>query len=731
MDAAAAKIDEILGLNSTFVVPPYQRHYAWEVEHWQKFWSTVLRALKDHQTKAESEPKFLGPVIFTVEETKYGNLYNIVDGQQRLTTIYILLVALRDIAKERGLPAAPHIEKRLYTMSDDGREDVRLTLKTDPSEHGSDRDSLKAVLDHKLVKRSKIGACYRFFRKAILGQIHTHVTEACQAQELDDIFGAVLSRCQFSRHLLGKNDNALEIFTSINSDGKPLSVADLFRLSLFQDIPIEAQSKVYHDDWKPIESRVSGDNYPGLPKPKGGEVADGLTYFIWNYMISEVGQHVKKDELYSTGRECIRKLGLPGMLADMAEASKVYSRVLDPAKETDVEIRRELQALQGIALGYTAHPMLLGVFKHHRQGKVTRAQLVDILRLLTSFFVRRWVCMWDTNWYSYQLPQVLSRALDSRSDDLLKGVQVVFPKGSDDSGTTSIPSDTEFRRALTTRDFPSNRREFRVLLDGIEDTFEHRERPSVNYFTTPGSGRCTDEHIMPKVLESGWARYLGENAETTHLEYHAKLGNRTLTTHNEEMGRKSFQEKREFYKDSNFSLSQYPARCDYWGPDEITENTKDMAERAIRKWPGTDHIAVEKPSEPSLKGSASNPTVNMVAQLRWGADTCVDVESWPDFILKTLGLLYKDGCLGSVIDVDKISKHPQDRHVMEDPCQLEGTPFFYDRRWLSNLDRRDKAMAVFSELTAKYPTGFCRPFTKSELRDEEYEGRRTLDELCA
>ena len=537
------------------LVPLFQRAYEWKPEQWRKFWDDLVELCEEDKP----HPHFMGTVVtVSVHSVPVGVPKNLViDGQQRLTTLSLLLAAVRDLSegKLRG-----RIDDLLVNQHAEDPDRLKLV----PTE--TDRTAYRAVIDGAPVEhRSRITRAYRFFRRQI------EEAAAGDGPTPDRLHENVRQSLQVVGISLTESDDPYVIFESLNHDGLPLTEADLVRNTVLMRFPHSAdagqkQARVHQELWLPIEQAV-GETDTGR---------SNLSEFLRHYAMTD-GADVRKSGIYSAV-----KLRLDGLDRNGGEAAvrdelvrllrlaRHYRRFLNPEDEPDPQRRKSLTAIRE-AKSTVSYPLLLALHDAADDGRLPPAVLTECLRWIESFVIRRLVCDLKTNalrrlfigWC-----KALSGGGDIRST--LRERMHAGERGS------RWPDDGEFRlafRTLAQYGRPSDR----AVLERLEVESGHKEPASLD--------SCQIEHVLPQTLSSEWRTLLGESAEEIHATHLHRFGNLTLTGYNPELGNRPFAEKRPALAKSHVELNRWIAEQQTWGPDEIDTRGAALADRAVTIWP--------------------------------------------------------------------------------------------------------------------------------------------------
>lgn len=542
MKASETKLQRIIEGTSQYVVPLFQRTYSWK----EKEWGTLWDDLTDLCEEAEPRSHFIGSIVTMPTRSVPEGVakYLLIDGQQRLTTLFILLAILRDQTKDQGNLAA----------------EIQQTLLTNPFKQGldtfkllpthADRESFQQIiLGQGAVADGHIGKAKTYFEKKL---------RSLNSAGLEKLKSVIVGNLSLVSIVLDADDNPHLIFESLNAKGRPLSHADLIRNYFFMRIHVDRQDSLYGQHWKPMQD----------------ELGDDLTECIRHFLMKD-GDVVKQGEVYFALKERADKSlrsesEVIAYLADIVRFANYYKKLLEPANEENSEIRERMERLNRIEVT-TAYPFLLNVYDDYEQGRLTADEFVGILDTLENFMIRRWVCSVPSYGLNKLFPPLYAQA--RRQSSLIEGIKDVL------SGK-NYPRDDEFRdRLVTTRLYASGERaaKTKLILERLENQAAHRE-------PVP-SDKLTVEHVMPQTLTDAWREHLGDDADAAYEQLLHTLGNLTLTGYNVPLSNNSFAEKQAILADSHIELNKYFQGIARWDRDAINARAEQLAEVALDVWP--------------------------------------------------------------------------------------------------------------------------------------------------
>lgn len=512
----------------TFYIPPYQRNYEWTDEQCQVFWDDVIKTYHDNISGMITE-HFFGSVTFFQSETPFGqpNKLVLIDGQQRVTTTMLFLVALRDILEDAGLKNFIN-SRYLQNNNTSGDGEYKIKLKQVESDWGAYK---KIILSEELSREEKTSSVYRNYQ-FFCNKLNARQEKGENLAELIDKgiakFSVITIELQPSRN---KWENPQEIFESMNSLGKPLSLADLVRNYLLLGLDAKVQDDLYNRYWLHIERTI----------PK--KVSD----FIRDYMqsVKKCGYPKSSESnyklLYSQFKKIFDCCDSESMLKDLAEYADIYAFIIFDKTTGNKEIDKLIADLRKINIT-TAYSFLLSLLHEWKKGKFSSKDVIELLDAFKIYCYRKRIL--GLTQTENQVFPTFSAKIDSFAEAKDKR-EYMFDLLSKQENRMRLPNDIELTRSIETMNF-FNFRHSKLLLAMIEETLT-KSRPDMT------DAKLQVEHIMPQTLNNIWKKALGENYEEIHQTYVHNIGNLTLIRHNQQLGQKPFEEKAKVY-DNNAGL---------------------------------------------------------------------------------------------------------------------------------------------------------------------------------
>ncbi len=562
MRAETMKLLDFIGKSQEkqFVIPIYQRVYSWEKEQCEQLWDDIIKTGGNDQI----EGHFIGSIVF-VHDGIYTTNHNellIIDGQQRLTTITLLFIALRNHLNDEDefleKFSREKIESYLINSNKDGDNKFRLILSE------SDKDTLLSLIDENKRKPSelslKIMENFKLFEEWIRKN----------TDKLETIFKGLEKLMVVEISLERGKDNPQLIFESMNSTGKDLTQTDLIRNYILMGLEPEKQEIFYKKYWRAMEEGF-----------KQNETL--FNRFVRHYLTIKTREIPNINKVYEAFKDYQQERGIETevLLQDLQKYCGYFCQIAFK-KEDDKDLKKALGFLVDLEMD-VIYPLLLELYSDYSDGVLSQQDFISIIDLTESYIFRRAVCGLGTNSLNKVFPSFTKRI---QKDEYFKSLKAHFGYLTEKQ---RFPNNDEFKKLFITIDFYHfQKREY--FLERLEN-FERKERVYTHEYTI--------EHIMPQTLNLEWERDLGGNFQAIHEKYLNTIGNLTLTGYNEKYSNNSFQEKRDMekgFKQSPLRLNQSLKDLESFGEEKIKKRANDLADWALKIWtyPNLDAETLEK-----------------------------------------------------------------------------------------------------------------------------------------
>lgn len=673
------------GSSKRFIIPVYQRNYDWQIEQCKQLYDDLVK-LK----KSGANSHFFGSIVSTQDNSTGMQEYLVIDGQQRLTTVSLLLLATYNLIITGAISTSkPRLQDKIleeYLIDKYEPEDTKMKLKPIKEDSLAFRHLLSDTVDH--VKASNITINYNYFINRI------------QQRELsaDDIFDT-FCKLQIINIFLGSDDNPQLIFESLNSTGMDLSEGDKIRNYILMGItPPKAQEKYYEKYWNKIERCTNYD----------------VSSFIRDYLSVKLQSTPTMNKVYIVFKRFMEQqsfLDKEELLIDLLAYARRYEQLLK-ANSAYPAVNECIDRLNRMETSVT-RPFFMEVLRYaeapdNKEASINTAELLDIFQVIESYLFRRQICEIPTN--------ALNKIFVALNSEILRldGTAENFPeklKYSLCKKTASgiYPDDDLFADALSTKQIYLMRSKNKQYLMERLENWGTKEVKDV--WQLLDNGTYSIEHIMPQTLQNEWKESLGEDYESIHDEWVHRLANLTLTAYNSKYSNSSFLKKRDNpdgFAHSGIRMNQLISKYDKWTLEELTDRNEKLIGKALRIW--------------MMAETAYEPVVNILDSITLADDYDIKgrklarfsfkgaeqpVKSWIEMYVKVISLLHTENPLLLV-------------QLSEDQSGIDLSNF------VSNLEKDpgkfvklDSDLYLFSNLNTETKISLLRRFFSLFEVDEE------------
>ncbi|RIJ28447.1 GmrSD restriction endonuclease domain-containing protein [Henriciella mobilis] len=574
MKATEAKLLAFLKKSPQFVIPIYQRTYSWTEKECRQLWDDIVRT----GTNDAVSVHFVGSIVYIEEglsQVSHQAPLLVIDGQQRLTTVTLLLAALAEaLGDEEPVDGFSTRKVRNYYLlnpEETGERHYKLLLSQ------TDKATLTSIVAQSEMPSAhsiRVQQNFELF-KDLIASCKGDLTAVCNGLAKLVVVDIALNRDQ---------DNPQLIFESMNSTGRELSQADLIRNFVLMGLEPTLQTRLYEQFWRPMEIAFGQEAYN-----------THFDAFMRHYLTVKTGDIPKLDEVYEAFKGHARAIGasdqaVEPLVKELRDYARYYCAMALGA-EVDPELKLAFHDLRELKVD-VAYPFLLELYHDYASDILGKADLASTVRMIEAYVFRRAICAIPTNSMNKTF-STFTKAL--KKDRYLESIKAHF------LGLPSyrrFPKDEEFERDIQTRDL-YNFRSRSYWLRRFEN-FGRKERVSVDEYTI--------EHIMPQndELPSAWRNALGQEWERVHETWLHTLGNLTLTGYNSEYSDKPFGQKRDMeggFKESPLRVNAGLGLLDTWDEDAIKARAKKLAKTALEVWPSpslpAEILAEYKPKTPT------------------------------------------------------------------------------------------------------------------------------------
>ena len=681
MQARNIKLTEVVQGNKQFVIPVFQRDYSWTTEQCEQLWDDVLRA-----GKGPEGGHFMGSFVYAEGNASAAfSQWLVIDGQQRLTTLTLILVALRDHIGGIGWvgeePTQEQIDRYfLKNQLERGNRNYRLALRR------NDDETLRALLDgHDLGKVSNtsdsIVDAYEFFReqlKSPQGDI-VEIYRGIGRLHVVDV--------KLEQHL----DNPQLVFESLNSTGVDLTESDLIRNYLLMGLQEAEQTRMYDQYWSEVETLFRD----------AGSSAD---VFLRDYVAFQrkYTTQIRADRIYSEFKKFWQSENLKSLekrLKDIVRSAGFYASFLQPERIETKSIRDAMSSVRRLGLVHATPVMRL--YECYERKTLSQEDFVKALNLMESFLVRRSVLQLQTRNY-WSVFARMAHAIDEEQP--FTSFQVALARQN-----YKFPTDQDFMMALQERDLYDLRICWHILSQ-LENAGYAEPSPTTEY---------SIEHIMPQWIDGvpEWRHMLGDECEDVHRTWLNRLGNLTLTAYNSAYSNRPFHEKKAVkggFAQSAVRLNEYVREQSKWTQTEMRKRGRILAQRALQIWPshGADEkmVAADKLRElrvQSTKRNADSLTMRFSVRslLHSIRDSIQDLGESVE-VVERKSVCYYDGSANFFAETLPMSSYvriliPVDFDEVYDPEGIAGDVTMW--KFLPNVVHRDCGVFINVWATKQIP----------------------------
>lgn len=559
MKATEAKLLAFLKKSPQFVIPIYQRTYSWTEKECRQLWDDIIRTGKNDTISVH----FIGSIVYIEEGLSNNTVQSpqlVIDGQQRLTTVTLLIAALAKALGDEepvdGFSARKLRNYYLLNPEETGERHYKLLLSQ------TDKASLTAIIgDSEQPQNHSIRVAQNF-------ELFEDLIAGCKG-DLSAICNGLAKLVVVDIALNRDQDNPQLIFESMNSTGRELSQADLIRNFILMGLEPVLQTRLYEQFWRPMEVAFGQEAY--------NTHFDG---FMRHYLTVKTGDIPRLDEVYEAFKAHARSIGATDAgVEPLVKEIRDYARyfcAMALGAEDDPDLRLAFHDLRELKVE-VAYPFLLELYHDYVVEVLGKEEFAEAIRLIEAYVFRRAICAIPTNSMNKTFATFTKALKKDRYCESIKAHFLTLPS------YRRFPKDEEFERDIQTRDL-YNFRSKSYWLRRLEN-FGRKERVSVEEYTI--------EHIMPQNedLSSSWQTALGSEWQRVHEAWLHTLGNLTLTGYNSEYSDKPFVAKRDMeggFKESPLKVNAGLGALDRWDETAIKLRAGQLAKKALDVWPAPE-----------------------------------------------------------------------------------------------------------------------------------------------
>lgn len=644
MKGSEAKLVSYMqGADKRFIIPVYQRNYDWREENCKQLYDDLISIVRNQRNS-----HFFGSIVSVHNDGEF-NEYLIIDGQQRLTTISLLMLAMYNLIKAGIIvPEQSNLADKIYKtyLIDEWQDDeTRIKLKPVKNDHKAFACLFKKADEY--IQNSNLTINYKYFYNRI------------QKEEISvDALYSAITKLEIINITLNKEDNPQLIFESLNSTGLALSEGDKIRNYILMGLPTKLQNQYYEEYWNKIEIHTNYD----------------VSMFVRDYLSVKQQAIPSMNRIYVTFKAYVeeKQIETQPLLENLLKYAEYYKILLKGHTE-DKQLNACIYRLNRLETTIT-RPFFLEVLRLYKEGPLSLNDVRSVFLYTESYLFRRSICDLPTNALNkifLMLHREIIRYDGSDTDYVEKFKYALLAKT--DRGR--FPLDDEFVDALATKPiYLMNIKNKAYILERYENYGIVEDKDIYRHLD---EGTYSIEHIMPQNLTPAWVTALGEDYEEIHETWLHRLANLTLTGYNSKYSNNPFLEKRDMekgFKESGLRLNTWIAKQDKWTLNELEERCGMLTEKALTIWetPKTEY----KPAEKQLDSYSLEDDVDLSGRelLRFGyKNTEQPVDSWITMVEQILKMLHAED--KSILTRLAHTNNPDEElndYVSNNPADLRG-----------------------------------------------------------
>ncbi|MDE5758271.1 MAG: DUF262 domain-containing protein, partial [Allobaculum sp.] len=540
------------GSDKRFVIPVYQRNYDWKIENCKQLYDDLVKIVKNQRKN-----HFFGSLVSVYNPNGQHEEYLIIDGQQRLTTVSLLLLAMYNLMDKGVIAAENHnLRQRIFEefLVDKWQpEETRIKLKPIKNDQAAFGKLFEDSTDE-YIRESNLTVNYSYFYDRIQQKEIT----------MDQLYDAIC-RLEIINIRLDTDDNPQLIFESLNSTGLDLSEGDKIRNFILMGLPAKKQEKYYEKYWNQIEICTKYD----------------VSSFVRDYLSVKQQAIPSQKKIHSTFKEFfeLSKMETESLLAEMLAYAKRYQILLDGSSKSST-LKACIERLNRLETTVT-RPYFLEVLRLYDEKKLTLDQVTEIFLMIENYLFRRTMCELPPNalnkiflWLHKEIVRY-----DGTENDYVEKLKYALMAKKDRG---RFPRDEEFKVSFTQRPvYSMNSKNRMYIFERFENFGTLEDKDVYRHFE---DGTYSIEHIMPQNLTPEWHRELGEDYAKIHEVWLHRLANLTLTAYNAKYSNRSFTDKKTMangFEHSGIRLNTWIAKKDHWTLQELEERNEYLMNQAL------------------------------------------------------------------------------------------------------------------------------------------------------
>ncbi len=605
-------IEYMEGSKKRFIIPVYQRNYDWKIENCKQLYDDLIQVIKNN-----SKTHFFGSIVSVYEPSGRNTEFLIIDGQQRLTTMSLLFLALYNLLEEKIIISEDE------SLKDQIYEDF-LVDKYQPQEK---RMKLKPIKNDQKAFSKLFNSKDDYIKDSNLTINYSYFYERIQKQEItiDELFDAIC-RLEIINITLNNEDNPQLIFESLNSTGLDLSEGDKIRNYILMGLPKQKQDEYYEKYWNCIEKCTKYD----------------VSSFIRDYLSVKQLVIPSQKKVYINFKKYVEdsSLKIIEILEDLLSYAKRYN-ILLCEKTSSKELNSCINRLNRLETTVT-RPFFLEVLRLYDENQINLNEVAEAFSITESYLFRRTICDLPTNALN-KIFLLLNREImryDGTDSNYIEKLKFALLSKKD---RARFPNDDDFSLMFTEKPiYQMNSKNKIYILERLENFGTLEDKDIYRHYD---EGEYSIEHIMPQHLTPAWIKELGDSYEEIHDTWLHRIANLTLTAYNSKYSNSTFVEKKTMkngFEDSGIRLNTYVSKKDKWTLAELRDRNDYLLKRALDIWafPSTNYKPQEKQLDSyTLDDEASFLSGRQIAKFVYkGIEQ--PVVSWVEMYTKVLRALY-------------------------------------------------------------------------------------------
>lgn len=604
------------GATKRFIIPVYQRNYDWKMENCKQLYDDLVKVVKQKR-----KSHFFGSIVSVYEPSGKNTEFLIIDGQQRLTTVSLLLLAMYNLVSNDVVKSEDgNFMQRIYEeflVDKYQPKETRIKLKSVKNDKNAFVKLFEDESEH--IKESNITANYNYFYERIQKNEIT----------IDELFDAIY-RLEIISITLDQDDNPQLIFESLNSTGLDLSEGDKIRNYILMGLSKKEQEEYYENYWNKIEVCTGYD----------------VSSFARDYLsIKQLAIPAQKN-VYFCFKEYMEtsKLGTEELLKDLLSYAKRYEYLLGLKELADsASFNHCVYRLNRLETTVT-RPFFLEVLRMYEIGRIDLQELTDIFKITESFIFRRTICDLPTNALN-KIFLLLHREIiryDGTEDNYLEKFKYALTSKKE---KVRFPDNNEFVAKFTEKQVYQMNTKNKIYMLELFENFGTKEDKDI--YMRCDAGTYTIEHIMPQHLTTVWINELGDDYEEIHEKWLHRIANLTLTAYNPQYSNNSFDDKKNrkdgFIQSGIRMNTSFIALQDKWTLEELKKRNNLLMGKALDIWgyPTTRFKPAKKQLDICSLADDEDMTGRSITSFSFNNNE-QSVKNWSEMAQKVLQNLYAE-----------------------------------------------------------------------------------------